>query len=435
MQLMRLGPLNTLQAPCLDVMNFLNEVTLWYPEAISFAPGRPAEQLFHVQEALAEMARYVAWLSPERPLSPEQETALFNRLGQYQKTNGIINELICRFLEQDEGIRTTPEAIMLTDGCQEGMIILLAGLFEREHDVLLVLDPTYTGIAGSAAVLGIEMHAVPNDQQRLDLDALAAGIASVRAAGKRPRALYVTPDFHNPLGLCFSLADRQRLLELAQDQEMLLIEDNAYGMLAYDEVERLPTLKALDRHGVVIYLGTFSKVLFPGLRLGLLVADQKIEEKETLLAAELSKVKSFTTVTTSAISQAIAGGILLKHACSLRLAMKEKVAFYQQNRDTMLHALETCFAEDPLLAGSVTWKRPGGGFFLTIHLPMPFTGKHMEQCAQQYGVICCPMTFFSVLGRCQNQVRLSFSSVSPAEISTGVQRFHQFVHDQVAALT
>lgn len=432
---MRLEPLKTLQAPCLDVMNFLNEVTLWYPEAISFAPGRPAEHLFDVQGALAELERYVASRVSGTSLSPEQKTMLFNQLGQYQKTNGVINELVCRFLAQDEGIHTTPESIMLTDGCQEAMTILLAGLFERERDVLLVLDPTYTGITGIASVLGIEMHSVPSDQETIDLSALEIGIARVRAAGKRPRALYITPDFHNPLGISLSLEDRQRLLKLACEQEMLLFEDNAYGMLAYDGAERLPTLKALDRDGVVIYLGTFSKLLFPGLRLGLLVAGQEVEVaagKLAPLTGELSKVKSFTTVTTSALSQAIAGGILLKHSCSLREVMETKVAFYQANRDAMLSALESCFSRDPLLAGCVTWNRPGGGFFLTVNLPVPFTGEQMQQCAQQYGVICCPMTFFSLLGRCKHQIRLSFSAVSPTEISEGVARLHRFVHDQVA---
>lgn len=431
---MRLGPLKTLQAPCLDVMNFLNEVTLWYPAAISFAPGRPAEHLFDVQGALARLESYVASLVADRPLPPERKTELFNQLGQYQKTNGVINELICRFLAQDEGIHTTPQAVMLTDGCQEAMTIVLAGLFEREHDVLLVLDPTYTGITGIASVLGVEMHAIPNAQENIDLDALEAGIAHVRASGKRPRALYITPDFHNPLGMSLPLEDRRRLLKVAHEQDMLLFEDNAYGMLAYDGNERLPTLKALDDEGVVIYLGTFSKLLFPGLRLGMLVADQEVDVvpgKCVRLAEELSKVKSFTTVTTSALAQAIAGGVLLQHSCSLRPIMQEKIAFYQTNRDTMLAALAACFSNDPLLAGRVTWNRPGGGFFLTVNLPMPFTGEQMQMCAQEYGVICCPMTFFSLLGRCQQQVRLSFSSVSPAEISEGVARFHRFIHAQV----
>ena len=428
---MQLQPLDTLTNPCLDVMNFLNEVPLWYPTAISFAPGRPSEQFFHVQAHLEKISRYAALLAEQtgKPLSE-----VMNQLGQYQKTNGIMNDLVAQFLQKDEQIQASANAIMMTDGCQEGMTILLAGLFKRGRDVLLVLDPTYTGITGIAAVLDIELYPIPTDWHGIDLGLLASAIEQIRSQGKRPRALYVTPDFNNPLGTSMPVEDRRRLLELASAQEMLIFEDNAYGMFAY-EAERPPTLKALDRQGVVVYLGTFSKLLFPSLRLGFLVADQQLLRPDSpiasTLAEELSKVKSFTTVTTSALSQAIAGGILLEHGCSLQSIIQEKTAFYHHNRDLMLACLEEHFHGDTLLADTVSWNRPGGGFFLSVNLPFPFTKALMQQCAQEYGVICCPMSFFSLLHRYENQVRLSFSYVSEDEIKQGVFRFWRFVHEQV----
>ncbi len=427
---MKLPPPETLQAPSLDVMNFLNEVTLWYPSAISFAPGRPAARFFDVPGALNHLSNYARYQAEQTQQSLD---VVLNQLGQYQKTNGIINDLICRFLAEDEDIHTTPEAIMITDGCQEGMTVLLAGLFKRGRDVLVVIDPTYTGITGISAALDVELYPVPSKGDNIDLDTLAESLQQIRASGKHPRALYVTPDFNNPLGTSMSPKDRQRLLDLAYKQEMLIFEDNAYGMFTYEE-DRLLTLKALDREGVVIYLGTFSKILFPALRLGFLVADQEVVTAKgsiRLLAEELSKVKSFTTVSTSALSQAVAGGILLAHTCSLRQMIQEKVAFYRLNRDVMLECLEQHFGNDPLLTGLVSWNRPKGGFFLSVDLPFPFTAEIMQVCAQEYGVICCPMTFFSLLGRCQNQVRLSFSYVSPDEIRQGIIRFWRFVRDRV----
>jgi (S)-3,5-dihydroxyphenylglycine transaminase len=415
-------------------MNFLNEVTLWYPAAISFAPGRPAEHFFDVRNALPSTLHYVSSLVTDAPLTWEQEEILLNSLGQYQKTNGIINELLCQFLEQDEHIHTTPDAIMVTNGCQEAITVLLAGLFERERDVLLVIDPTYTGITGIASILGIQMYSVPGTWDGIDIDALTLGLKHLSAQGKRPRALYMIPDFHNPLGISLSLADRQRLLHLAEEHELLLLEDNAYGMFAYDEGERLPTLKSLDRAGVVIYLGTFAKTLFPGLRLGFLVADQEVTGTDghtCSLATELSKVKSFTSVCTSALPQAIAGSILLEHNCSLQAMIEPKVRFYRANRNAMLESLDEQFAGEPLLAGRVRWNRPGGGFFLTVELPFDFGKEQMQQCAEHYGVICCPMQFFSLLGRCKNQVRLSFSYVSEEEIKTGIARFGAFVRAEV----
>lgn len=325
---------------------------------------------------------------------------------------------------------------MVTDGCQEALTILLAGLFDRAEDVLLVIDPTYTGILGTATFLEVEVCPVAGDGDRVDLEALSHAVQAIRERGKRPRALYITPDYNNPLASCMSLEDRYRLLALAEEQELLLLEDNAYGMLSYDEGERLPTLKALDQAGVVIYIGTFSKLLFPALRLGFVVADQELilpGERTCLLATELSKVKSFTTVSTSALSQAIVGGILQEQGCSLEQLILPKVALYRTNRDTMLESLEQNFNQDPLLQGRVNWNRPGGGFFLTINLPFTFAKEEMQRCAEQYGVICCPMVFFSQLGGCEQQVRLSFSSVSPEEIRAGVARFWRFVHDRTEA--
>jgi len=429
--MLRLQLPETLQAPCLDVMNFLNEITLQYPSAISFAPGRPTERFFDVRGALDALAHYTQHLAAQTQQDGE---AVLNQLGQYQKTNGVINDLVCQLLERDEQIHTSAGAIVMTDGCQEGMMLLLTGLFQAGRDVLVVIDPTYTGITGIASVLGIEMHAVPSELDHIDLDILAASLRDIRQQGKRPRALYVTPDFNNPLGSSLSLEERKRLLDLAYTHEMLLFEDNTYGMFAYEN-ESLPTLKALDTRGNVVYLGTFSKLLFPGLRLGFLVADQQVvttDDSVRLLAQELSKVKSFTTVSTSALPQAMVGGMLLQHASSLRPLIQEKVAFYRANRDTMLTSLEEEFSSDPLLADLVSWNRPGGGFFLTVNLPFVFTNEMLSVCAQKYGVICCPMSFFSLLGRCENQVRLSFSYATPTEIRQGIHQFWKFVHDQVA---
>src|SRR5262249_46841739 len=161
-----------------------------------------------------------------------------------------------------------------------------------------------------------------------------------------------------------------------------------------------------------------------------LIADQQVLSAGSgvtcSLAAELSKVKSFTTVTTSALLQAIVGGILLEANYSLQEYVKAKVAFYRSNRDLMLACLEQHFHDDPLLADRVSWNRPGGGFFLTVHLPFAFTKERMRTCAERYGVICCPMTFFSLLDKCEDQVRLSFSSVSHEQIERGITQFWRF---------
>jgi (S)-3,5-dihydroxyphenylglycine transaminase len=410
--------------PLLEVMNFLNEVVLRYPEAISFAPGRPAEIHFDVEASLPQVARYVE----HRAAAGRPAAAVYADLGQYNRTNGIINDLIAQQLATDEGIHAAPASLIVTSGCQEGMAILLAGLFDTARDVLLVSDPTYIGITGLARILGISLLAVPSGPEGLDAADVEAACLEVERSGRRARAIYDIPDFNNPLGTRMPLAARRALLAVAHRRHLLVFEDNPYGMFAYDG-ERLPTLKALDEHGVVVYMGSFSKTLFPGLRLGYLVADQEVVLAgggRASLAAELSKVKSLTTVNTSPILQAVAGGILLENQGSLAGLMRKKLPFYRANRDRMLACLEAG------LAGTVSWNRPEGGFFLTVDLPFVFDAECLEVSARDFGVICCPMTFFA-LGACrERQIRLSFSYVSPQQIEEGIARLASFVRQRAA---
>jgi (S)-3,5-dihydroxyphenylglycine transaminase len=411
--------------PLLEVMNFLNEVVLRYPAAISFAPGRPAEQHFDVAGSLAKVPIYVRHRAASTGLS---ERAIYADLGQYNRTNGIINDLIARQLALDHDIHVEPSSIVVTDGCQEGMAILLAGLFAPPGDVLLASDPTYIGITGLARVLGIEVAAIPTGERGLEPSAVAAAIGAVERSGRRARALYDVPDFNNPLGTRMPVGVRRALLDLLHERGVLLLEDNPYGMFSYDG-EPLPTCKALDERGGVVYLGSFSKTLFPGLRLGYLVADQDAALPgggRAPLADELSKIKSLTTVTTSPLVQAIAGGILLDNGGSLAGLVRGKLPFYRANRDCMLRSLDRQFS-----AGEAIWNRPEGGFFLTLTLPFDFDSECLAACARDYGVICCPMTFFALSPGRERQVRLSFSYVTPPQIEEGIARFARFVHDRI----
>jgi (S)-3,5-dihydroxyphenylglycine transaminase len=414
--------------PLLEVMNFLNEVVLRYPQAVSFAPGRPAERHFDVERSLGQASIYVAHRAAVTGWSP---LAVWNDLGQYNKTNGIINDLVARQLELDEGIFVRPESILITHGCQEAMTILLMGLFDPAHDVLLVSDPTYIGITGLAAILGIEVLPISTGENGLDPQDVSAAIAAVRRNGKRPRAVYDIPDFNNPLGTQMPLAARRDLLDVLHREEVLLFEDNPYGMFSYDG-EPLPTLRSLDEHGVVVYLGSFAKTLYPGLRAGYLIADQEVVGtggQRTSLAAELSKIKSLTTVTTAPIVQAVVGALLLENGGSLRALVRGKLPFYKGNRNRMLACLER---ELGGLDG-VRWNRPAGGFFLTVHLPFVVDDAALQECARDYGVIVCPMSYFSLTGGRERQVRLSFSYVTEAQIEEGISRFARFVQEKISA--
>ena len=412
--------------PLLSVMNFLNEVTRDFPDAISFATGSPMESLFDVGGGI----RAIDWFVEERVrITGLDREMVLNDLGQYNRTNGIINDAIARYLAIDESIRVPPLAVMVTTGAQEAMSILMMGLFEPGEDALLVAEPAYIGITGLASILGVQVISVPSGAGGLELDALTAAIENTRRLGKRPRAVYDVPDFNNPLGTSMPIATRHAVLELAHANGLLVFEDNPYGMFDYDG-DGPPTLKALDKERVVVYLGTFSKTLFPELRIGFLVADQEVVGGTHLLAEELSKIKGFTTVNTSSLLQAAVAGILASTNYSLRPHMEEKLAFYRVNRDRIMARLMEEFG-GPDFRGLVRWRRPSGGFFLTLELPFVFDRETFYTCASVYGLLCCPVSFFLPGQAPDNRVRLSFSYVTPDQIDEGVRRLGRFVRDRL----
>src|SRR5262249_19619749 len=158
--------------------------------------------------------------------------------------NGIIRDLISEQLANDEGIHVSAESIIVTVGAQEAMAIALTGLFDPASDVLLVSDPTYIGITSLARILGIRVIPVPADDEGVDPEEVERAIERCRALG-RPRAFYDIPSFNNPLGTTLSLERRRRLLEVCKKHGVLIIEDNPYGMFAYEGMQA-PPIKALD---------------------------------------------------------------------------------------------------------------------------------------------------------------------------------------------
>lgn len=410
--------------PLLDVMNFLNQIVSDYPAAISFAPGRPMEEWFDVEARVTCLTQFVNCEARRLGIEPSR---VWNDLGQYNRTNGSINSVIAAQLLCDEGMQVKPESVMVTVGAQEAMAVILGGIFDPKKDILLVSDPTYVGITGLARIFGIRTLPVALGPEGLTPDEVSKAIMKASAQG-RPRALYDIPDFNNPLGVSLPLARRLELLKLCSRHDLLYLEDNPYGMFAYDD-RRLPTLKSLDQDGTVIYIGSYSKTLFPGLRVGYLVADQIVEGAKHTLAEELSKIKSLITVNTSGICQGIVASTLSSCSYSLESIIAPKRAQMRRNRDLMIGSLEKEFAD----CCGVEWNRPHGGFFLTLQFPFEFGNAELERCAANYGVIVCPMNFLSLSNDRRTSIRLSFSYVNERQIVQGVQRLAQFYRDHAAS--
>ena len=411
--------------PVATSMNFLNEIAGRYPDAISLAAGRPYDGFYSTEDVQRYLGSYVDHLRAGG-LSEER---VRGRLLQYGRTNGQLGSLIATMLEIDEGIVVPPDSVMVTAGCQEAMIIALRALCPGPDDVVLVAEPCYVGLTGAARILGVDVVPVPESSAGLDPETVAAVAREVRAAGKRPRALYLVPNFSNPSGISLPVATRRRLLDVAGEQDLLLLEDDPYGLFGLDDEPR-PALKSLDTEQRVLYLGSFAKSCFPGARVGFLVADQTVvgtDGTRTLLADEMSAVKSMLTVNTSPISQAVIGGVLIESGCSLRVANRDKVAFYRNNLRTMLTALDEHFpAAKRGEGGGVRWNVPRGGFFAVVDLPFEADEKLLQLSAEQFGVLWTPMRFFYSDGG-THSVRLSCSYLEPEQIAEGVHRLSRLV--------
>lgn len=414
----------SLSAPLLDTMNTLNEITVRYPEAISFAPGRPYDGFFEVEHIFMYIRRYLDHLAEQGASSEQIRAAMF----QYGPTAGQIRELIAGSLREDDGIDVPAESIVVTVGCQEAMLLVLRALIRSPQDVFLVSSPCYVGITGAAALLDVAVTAVEEREDGFCCADLEHGIRAERANGRRPRAFYVVPDHSNPAGTTMPMETRRQLLELAARQDILIVEDSPYRMVSPGP--HLPTLKSLDRQRRVLHIGSFSKTAFPGARVGFAVADQIVADPTghtNLLADELAKIKSMVTVNTPPLSQAVIAGMLLTSQGRISELNTEPAAYYANAMRCTLRELDRHFPTEKRHTVGVRWNEPDGGFFLTMRVPFQADNAALARSAEDFGVIWTPMSYFYPHGGGERSIRLSVSYVREDEISEGINRLARFI--------
>ena len=410
--------------PVLDTMNFLNEITFRYPEAISFAPGRPYDGFFDTEQIFTYMRTYLDHLAAEGNSPAQIRGTLF----QYGPTAGLISELIACSLRDDENIDVPAESIVVTVGCQEAMLLVLRALIAGPRDVFLVSSPCYVGITGAARLLDIDVTEVEEREDGFRCADLDATIRAELDRGRRPRAFYVVPDHSNPAGTTMPMETRLQLLELAARHDFLIVEDSPYRMVS--PAPHLPTLKSLDRQRRVVHLGSFAKTAFPGARVGFAVADQPVTDAAGhtgLLADELAKIKSMVTVNTPPVSQAVIAGMLL--ACQGRISElnMEAAAYYANAMKATLRRLDQCFPAKRRAALGVRWNEPDGGFFLTMRVPFVAGNAALTRSAEDFGVIWTPMSYFYPHGGGDRTIRLSVSYLTEEEITEGITRLGNFI--------
>jgi len=378
-------------------------------DVVSFAPGYPDPTTFASRE-FADIAtqlllggdRHVLQYLPTRGLKPLLETII-----------GILSA---------RGVATTLENLLVTTGSQQGLD-LLARILLNPGDVVLVELPSYTGAITAFRNVQARLVGVRQERDGLALDDLEQVTARLAAEGRKPRVLYVVPNFQNPTGLLIGREKRARLLEWAARHDALIIEDDPYCDLYFEDVATAADtrpIKADDVEDRVIYLSSFSKTLAPGFRVAWMAAP-------AVLAAHIEIAKQAADLCTAALPQhmvyeACRRGLLDRQVPILR-------RHYQHKRDVMERALREAFGT------TLTWPAPRGGFFLWASLPEGIDAERMLPLAVRHGVIYVAGSAFFVDGTGANLMRLTFATPPPERIVEGVKRLAAAVQEALSTET
>lgn len=404
----------------LSTVSFLSKK---YPDAYSFSLGRPNPDIYarldfdHYRKVYKD-SLYSRFNFDKRQVN---ET-----LCTYGSSQGIINEHISRWLNNDERIQADPKDIFITNGCQEAYNLILLHELRNENDCVLIIEPTYFGFNDCVSVLGkssvkISVDEVSDGAGKFCFDKLSAQIADFKARDKNVRLLYINPDFNNPMTYRLSESEKSELLTVCQLNGVKIIEDSTYSSFYYNS-DRPHSIRAQAAQGRVYYVGSFSKIMCPSLRLGYLVLDQP----DDAVRASILHIKDHTSLSTSALNQQIVAGMLIHFQHSLEawvLPIREE---YHRRRNAMVEVLKAELGHSPLV-----WNEPQGGFFVFIKLPFLLTVDDVIQCVEKYQVTFMPVSYFShTENREISGIRLAFSYYDPEVIEKGTRQFCNFIKEK-----
>lgn len=371
------------------------------PEVVSLAGGMPNIADLPLESLGSVIARLIG----------EHGT----RAMQYGAGQGepLIRAQICEVMAE-EGITAHPDDVVVSVGSQQGLA-LLTQVFCDPGDVILCEAPSYVGALGVFRTYQTQVTHVAMDEDGLDPVALRQAIAACRAAGKKIKFIYTIPNFHNPAGISQPIERRREILEIAKAEQILIVEDNPYGLLGFDG-EPTPAIRSLDDQHVV-YLGSFSKTFAPGFRVGWILAPHAIKEK-LVLAQESATLcpPIFSQYTISAYLQTF----------DWRGQIKKSRELYRERRDAMLAGLQAH------MPPGTTWTRPAGGFFVWLTIPEPLDAEAMLPRAVTARVAYVPGNAFYVDGLGTRHMRLSYCLPTPDEIIEGTRRLAEVMTNELS---
>jgi 2-aminoadipate transaminase len=366
-------------------------------DMISFAGGLPDPGSFPTDD-LASVTASV--------LRAHSASAL-----QYGPSQGEprLRQYLADRLNEQEGLALTPDQIVITSGSLQGITLIAQSLVDP-GDTILLEGPTFLGTIRMFRLFRPRLEELPLDDDGLIVGELERRLQRLEAEGVRPKFFYSLPTFQNPTGVTMPLERRLQLLDVARKHSLLIVEDDPYGDLRYEGSD-LPSLLALDRDGLVVRLGTFSKILAAGLRLGWAAGPAEITRSLTTV-----KLDGGTNPYASHLAAEWASsGALDPHIRALR-------DIYRERRDAMLRALERhC-------AAYCRWTKPAGGFFIWVELNDDVDPDRLLQAAREAGVAYLPGTMCFASGRGERNLRLAFSLQTPDTIEEGIRRLGSALH-------
>ncbi|MBQ7661262.1 MAG: PLP-dependent aminotransferase family protein [Clostridia bacterium] len=360
------------------------------PNVISLAGGNPAPELFPNEE-LAGIAEELLRESPILSL-------------QYGITEGYgeLRDMVKARMKTVESIGNAEDELIIVSGGQQG-IELTTKCLVNEGDTVIVEEPSFIGATNAFRSYGAHLVGVPVNNDGMDLDRLEEVIAE----NKNVRFIYTIPTFQNPMGVTMSVEKRRRLYEIALKNHIFILEDNPYGELTFDG-KKTPTIKSMDTENIVIYSGSFSKILAPGLRLGFLCAKKE-------LITKIVVAKQVSDVHTAMLPQLLATEFMKRYDLDALIAKMR--ATYAHKCKTMLGAMDEYFPKD------VAYTRPGGGLFIWCDLGHGVDTLLLSKEAIEKKVVYVPGNTFMVdMNAPSSALRLNYSTMSDERIVEGVKR-------------
>jgi len=323
-----------------------------------------------------------------------------------------LREQICDVMAL-EGIKANPDDVLVTTGSQQALD-LISRIFIDPGDVVLVEAPSYVGALGTFAQYEASVVHVEMDENGLIPEALRQAIKTLRYQGRRIKFLYLIPNYQNPAGVLLPADRRTEILDICRSEKIFIVEDNPYGLLGFDRPS--PNAMRAEDSENVIYLGSFSKTIVPGFRIGWALVPQSLKEK--LVIASESSILCPSNFSQMAIASYLANQPWREQIASF-------CALYKVRRDAMLSALDAYFPK------AATWTKPAGGFYVWVTLPPEIDTKAMVPKAIAAKVAYVPGTAFYADGFGSWSLRLSYCYPSPERITQGVMALSKVVEQEM----